>query len=124
MARQPVGCRQFLEGLIAVLEVDGSDVTTSYAKTGLDRGMHIATIKKGTGADSNLVTIKLNSPLGLAPSVLIQEITLDCVARLETAPTKQIIQIRTLELDGVTKEDDADMTVFIFGTEQIREGCY
>ena len=124
MARQPVGCRQFLEGLIAVLEVDGSDVTTSYAKTGLDRGMHIATIKKGAGADSNLVTIKLNSPLGLAPSVLIQEITLDCVARLEKATTKQIIQIRTLELDGVTKEDDADFTVFIFGTEQIREGCY
>jgi hypothetical protein len=39
------------------------------------------------------------------------------LCRLEAAPTVDTIQIRTLELDGVTKEDDADFAVFLFSCE-------
>lgn len=122
---QKIRTAQYLSALVAVIRVDGSAVTTSYAKTGLVVGQHLATVKKGTSADSNLVSIQLNFPLGLAPEVWIQEHTLDCVARLEAATTKAgLIQIRTLELDGTTAENDADFTVFVFGTKEIREGYY
>jgi hypothetical protein len=109
--------RQFKHPRCLVLDVDGSDVTTSYGNAALDCGKHCATVKKGADADSNLVTIKLKKRLGAAPQVLIQENTLDCLARLEVAVTVDEIQIRTLELDGVTKEDDADFTVFLFGPD-------
>lgn len=121
--RNPVGQRQFLDAFIGSVRVDGSAVTTTLASTGLIKGTHIATVKKGTAADSNLVTIRLNKPLGLSPSIFIQEETLDCVARTESRGLQEIT-IRTLELDGTTQEDDADFEVFFFGTEHIREGQY
>lgn len=125
MARQPLHQPQFLGGLCMVFKVDGSVVTTDDGvNTGLLIGQHLATIKKGTSGDANLVTITLNRPLGQVPSVFFQEITLDCVAREETAPTNQVIQVRTLELDGTTAENDADFYVFVFGNEGIREGKY
>lgn len=125
MARQPLHQPQFLEGLCMMFKIDGSAVTTSDGvSTGLLIGQHLATIKKGTSSDANLVTITLRRPLGQVPAILMQEITLDCVAREETAPTNQVIQIRTLELDGVTAEDDADFYLFVFGNEGIREGKY
>lgn len=125
MARQPLYQPQFLESLCMVFEIDGSAVTTSEnVSTGLVKGQHLAYIKKGTSSDSNLVTITLRRPLGLAPSVFYQPITLDCTARDDVAPTTSLIKIRTLELDGVTVEDDADLRVFVFGTEGIREGKY
>lgn len=123
MPRQPVGNKQFLEGLIATLKVDGSAVTTSYAKAGLDSGAFIATVKKGESADSNLVTIRFNNPLGLVPSVLIQEVTLNCVARVESR-TKNEIAIRTLQNNYSSQANDCDFDVFVFGTEGIREGTY
>lgn len=109
--------RQFLRPLLMVLEVDGSAVSTTESTDGLDRGTHVATIYKGTGADSNLVTITFKRPFGTIPQVVFQEITLDCVCRLEAAATKTGLQVRTLELDGVTKEDDADFQVFLFGSD-------
>jgi hypothetical protein len=109
--------RQFINPQAIVLAIDGSDVTTSYATTALDVGKHIATVKKGAGADSNLVTILLNKPLGMAPMVMFQETTLDCICRLEAATTVDTIKVRTLELDGVTKEDNADFSVFLFSSE-------
>lgn len=121
---QKVRTQQYLSAEILQITVDGSAVTTSFAKTGLTRGSHCATIKKGTAGDSNLITIRLNRPCGLAPGVFIQERTLDCVARLEAAPGLQEIQIRTLELDGTTVEDDADLDVLIFKTREIRESDY
>lgn len=121
--RNPVGQRQFLAAVLASIRVDGSEVTTSFSKTGLIKGQHIATVKKGTSSDSNLVTIRLNNPLGMVPSVLIQEETLDCVARVESRGLQEFA-IRTLELDGSTVEDDADFEVFLIGTEEIREGQY
>ena len=122
--REPVTQRQFLEAQDIVLKIDGSEVTTTASKAGLTVGKHVATVKKGTGADSNLVTITLTSPLGMAPTVFFQPVTLDCLCREEVAPTKSVIQVRTLELDGVTQEDDADFNVLIKGTEGIREGKY
>lgn len=109
--------RQFLSPLLAVLHVDGSAVTTTTARDGLLKGQYVAQIKKGAGGDANLVTIDFERPFGKEPQVLIQEITVDCHARLEAAPTKSQVQIRTLELDGVTAENDADMYVFIFAPE-------
>lgn len=123
--RNPVTQRQYLEGLLMAFKIDGSAVTTSAAKTGLLVGQHLATIYKGTAANSNLVTITLNKPMGLLPfTVLFQPVTLDCLCRLETDVTKTVIQVRTLELDGVTQEDDADFEMFIFGNEGVREGLY
>lgn len=114
---------QYLEGIIAIFKVDGSAVTTSDGvNTGLTMGQHLATIKKGTGADSNLVTITLRHPLGQTPGVIFQEITLDCICREETAPTKTVIQVRTLELDATTQEDDADFYVFLVGSKGIHNG--
>lgn len=114
--------RQFKRPCVLAFQVDGSDVTTSYANTGLDIGKHIATVKKGAGADSNLVTIKLNRQMGYPPFPVIQEITVDCTARVEVATTVDTIAIRTLELDGVTKEDDADFNLLLFSAEQ-GESC-
>ena len=121
---RPVVSRQHLMTETIVLGVTGATVTTSDSSTGLNYGANLATIKKGVSADSNLVTITLKHPLGLVPRVLIQEKTLDCVARLETTPTRTVIQIRTMELDGVTKEDDADFDVYVYGTRELREGDY
>ena len=122
---QKIRTPQYLSAELMVLEVDGSAVTTSYAKDGLVVGQHLATIKKGTSGDSNLISIQLNFQLGLTPKVFIQEKTLDCVARLEAEPTKAgLIQIRTLELDGVTGEDDADLSILVVATKEIREGYY
>ncbi len=125
MARQPLHQAQFLEALCMVFEIDGSAVTTSEnVSTGLVKGQHLAYIKKGTSSDSNLVTLTLKRPFGLAPSPLYQPITLDCICRDDVAPTVSVIKIRTLELDGTTQENDADFRVYLFGTEGIREGKY
>ena len=121
--RQPTSNRQFLTSLIAAFKIDGSDVTTTYAKTGLLKGLYIGTVKKGAAADSNLVTLRLNNPLGLAPFVLIQPVTLNCVPREESVGVQEIA-IRTLQSDYATKADDCDMVVYLFGTEGIREGSY
>lgn len=127
MPRQPVGCKQYLEGLLLGFQVDGSAVTTSTGvNTGLLAGQHLATIKKGTAADSNLVTITLNRPLGLTtPIVLFTPITADCECRLETTPTTTVIQVRTTKSSNLaTGVDDADFNMLIFGTEGIYEGSY
>jgi hypothetical protein len=117
--------RQHLETDVLVLHVDGSEVTTNDDdNAGLDYGEHLAFIKKGAGADSNLVTITLKNPLGLPMKYFVQPITLDCLVREESAPTKDTLILRVLELDGVTQEDDADFLVFIFGTRQVRQGNY
>lgn len=121
--RQPISQRQYIDGLVATVRVDGSAVTTSYAQTGLLAGKHIADVKKGAGADSNLVTIKFKHPFGIAPEVLIQEITLNCVARVESVDLDEIA-IRTLQSDYTTKADDCDFVIFAYGTEGIREGKY
>lgn len=122
---RPVVSRQHLMTETLVFSVDGSEVTTNDDdNTGLDYGSHLATIKKGEGADSNLITITLNNAFGVPPKVFIQERTLDCVARLEEEPTKTVIKIRTLELDGTTQEDNADLEVLVVGTRELREGNY
>jgi len=123
--RNPVSQRQFLEMQVMHFKVVGASVTTSDGvSTGLSIGQHLATIKKGTGASSNLVTITLKSPLGMIPGVLLTERTLDCEARLETDPTVSVIQVRTMKLDGVTKADDANFEMTLIGTEGVREGKY
>lgn len=125
MARQPLYQAQFLESLCMVFEIDGSAVTTSdNVSTGLLKGQHLAYIKKGSGADSNLVTITLRRPFGLAPSVLYQPITLSCIPRDNAAPTTSVITIRTLASDFTSQANDCDLRVFVFGTEGIREGKY
>lgn len=125
--RNPVTQRQYLEGLLMAFKVDGSVVTTTAGvNTGLLVGQHLATIYKGTAANSNLVTITLRKPLGLLPyCVKFQSVTLDCVCRLEAAVTKTVIQVRTLLHSNLaTGLDDADFEMFIFGNEGIREGLY
>jgi len=125
--RNPVGQRQFLTGLLAAFKITGASVTTSSGvNTGLDIGQHLATIKKGSGADSNLVTVTFRNPLGMTPIVLFQPITLDCAARIESGyPTKSIIQFRTfLHSNLATKLDDANLIAYVYGTEEIREGNY
>ena len=117
MAYGRVRNRQFRRACVLAFQVDGSDVGTSYGTAGLDIGQHLATVKKGVGADSNQVTIKLNKKLGYAPLPLLQEITVDCQARIEGVVGTEYIVVRTLELDGVTKEDDADFNVFVLSTE-------
>lgn len=125
MARQSLHQPQFLEALCMVFEIDGSAVTTSEnVSTGLLKGQHLAYIKKGAGADSNLVTITLRRPFGLPPSVLYQPITLACVPRDNAAPTNSVITIRTLAVDHIAQANDCDLRVFLFGTEGIREGKY
>jgi hypothetical protein len=125
MPRNPIGQRQFLEGIQHLFQVDGSAVTTSFATTGLTTGKYLATIKKGAAADSNLVTIRLNAPLGRIPDVLFSPITLNCQARLEVADTtNQLIVFRTFQSDHSTKADDCDLSLFVFGTEGIYEGSY
>ena len=109
--------RQFRAPVVGIFEIDGSAVTTDYAQDGLLCGLHIADVKKGSGADSNLVTLRLKRPLGTIPQVKFQPITLDCECRLEETPTDTLIKVRTLELDGVTKEDDADFVIFLFASE-------
>lgn len=121
---KPVVSRQHLMTELLIFEIDGSDVTTSYAATGLDYGSHLATIKKGSAADSNLVTIRLRNPLGLVPKVIFQPLTVDCTCRLDAASTKQIIQVRTLTLAGSAKKDDADFVMMVYGTRELREGNY
>jgi hypothetical protein len=123
--RKPVGNKQHLEMILMQFKIDGSAVTTSdNVSTGLLIGQHLATIKKGAGADSNLVTITLNSALGMTPGVFIQEVSLDLACRLETAATKTVIQVRTLDTDLTTKFDDADFELLVVGTEGIREGRF
>jgi hypothetical protein len=125
MPRNPVGQRQFTTGLIGVLEVDGSEVTTTSAVTGLVKGQYLATVKKGSSADSNLVTITFNKPFGLVPSFLFQPKTLDCECREEGTSTKTVVTIRTLKSTNLaTQVNDADFSIFVFGTEDIREGFY
>lgn len=121
--RNPVGQRQFLDSIQYAIRVDGSAVTTSFSSTGLIKGQHIATVKKGTAADSNLVTIRLKFPLGMIPSLFYQEETVDCICRTESRGLQEFA-VRTLELDGTTQEDDADFEVFVVATEQYREGAY
>lgn len=121
--RQGIGQRQFLEGLVAVLEIDGSAVTTTYAQAGLLGGLYIADVKKGAGADSNLVTVQFKSPFGLVPRAFYQAITLNCVPRTE-ASTVSTLAVRTLQNDLATKADDCDFLIFVYGTEGIREGKY
>lgn len=113
--------KQFTDPELIVIEVDGSAVTTTLSTTGLVKGQHVAKVKKGEGDDSNLVTIQLNLPAGLAVTSLFQEITVDCICRREEAETKNTIQVRTLELDGTTKEDDADFLVLVVLTRGILE---
>lgn len=127
MPRQPIGQKQYLEAVMLAFSVDGSAVTTGTGvSTGLLAGQHIADIKKGTAADSNLVTITLHKPLGLTSSVvLFTPRTADCECRLETTPTKTVFQVRTLKSTNLaTGVDDADFDMLIFGTEGIREGEY
>ena len=117
--------RQHMRTDIFRIAIDGSAVTTSEnSNAGITYGKHVAKVKKGEGSDSNLVTITLNSALGLAPGVYFQERTLDCICRLEEDTTKDTIKVRTLELDGVSKADNADFEVFVVGTREIREGNY
>lgn len=123
--RNPVSQRQYLTLTGYLLQIDGSEVTTSDAKTGLVVGRHVATVKKGTSADSNLVTITLRWPYGIIPQVLFQPRTLDCECRLEEDPTKTVIKVRTVKSSDTTqKVDDADFTVLVLGTEDSREGAY
>lgn len=123
--RYPIGQRQFLEALVAILSIDGSAVTTTLASTGLLKGQYFATIKKGTGADSNLVTIEFQNPLGMIPVFFTQMVTADCEVRPDAAPTKTGLTLRTLKSTNLaTGVDDADFYLFLFGTEQIREGYY
>ncbi len=120
-----VKAKQFLSADVLVLEVDGSEVSSSVANgAGLvGGGKHIATAIKGTAADANLVTITLNEPFGLAPHVLFQSKTLDCECRLEATPGLRSFQVRTLKsTDLTTGVNDADYTIFVFGTREIREG--
>lgn len=127
MPRNPIGQRQFLEGIVAAFQIDGSAVGTSYSTDGIlsNYGKFLATVKKGTAGDSNLVTLRLNSPLGLTPHVLFAPITLNCIARIVAADmTNQLIVFRTYQSDFTTKADDCDLTVFLFGTEGIYEGSY
>lgn len=125
MPRNPVGQRQFRESLLYVLEIKGADVTTSFAKAGLVKGKHIADVKKGTSGDANLVTIRFNSPFGLAPSFFFQPKTLNCECREEGTSTKTQVTIRTLQSTNLsTGVNDADFSVFVYGTEDIREGKY
>ena len=121
--RQSIGQRQHLEGLLAILEVDGSAVTTAFAQAGLLSGLHIADVKKGAGADSNLVTVQFKFPFGMNPKAFYQAITLNCVPRTETTALNSIA-IRTLQNDLATKADDCDFLIFVYGTEGIREGKY
>ena len=123
--RKRVGTRQFLEGLIAVFEVDGSDVTTSYANTALDSGQHLATIKVGTGASDNVYTIKLNKALGLAPAVFVTPKTLDVTFRKGTV-TSSLIPLTAIKRSNLAQDPTAapDFTVMVFGTEHGREGSY
>lgn len=124
--RQPVGCKQFLEGLCEVFRVVGATVTTTAGvNTGLSKGQHLAKIVKGTGVDSNLVTITLNQPFGMIPAVFFQAETLDCECRIDVEPTLTVIKVRTLKSTNLaTKVDDANFTMFLFGTEGIYEGSY
>jgi hypothetical protein len=117
MSNYLVENRQFTHALIAGFTVDGSAVGTSYAKTGLDNGQHIGTVKKA----SNVFTIKLNKNLGLVPQVFIQEHTLDCVARV-TAKSRSEIQITTYVLAGTAGTGNEDFSVFVYGTEGVIEG--
>lgn len=121
--RQPVSQRQFTDGLVATVGVDGSEVTTDYAQAGLTAGKYIADVKKGTAADSNLVTIRFKDPFGIAPEVLIQEKTLNCVARVESVGLQEIA-IRTLQSNYASQANDCDFVMFVYGTEGIREGKY
>lgn len=109
--------RQFRSPTLLLFKITGASVSTTAGRDGLDVGKYVATIAKGAGADSNLITLTLNRALGTVPQVKIQEITLDCVARIEGSPTSKVVQIRTLELDGVTKEDDADLFVALFAAD-------
>jgi hypothetical protein len=113
--------QQYTDPELLVLEIDGSEVTTSLANTALLKGKHIAKVMKGEGDDSNLVTIQLNLPAGIAVTAFFQEITVDCICRREEAETKNTIKVRTLELDGTTKEDDADFIVLVALTRGILE---
>lgn len=126
MPRKNIAQAQFLESKLIVFQVDGSVVTTGAGvNTGLLVGLHVATILKGTGADSNLVTITLNRPYGIAPSVMFQPRTLDCECRLDVDTTKTVIKVRTLKSSDLTaKVDDADFTMLVFGTEGIYEGSF
>lgn len=121
--RQPISQRQFIDGLVAVIRVDGSEVTTTYAQTGLLTGKHIADVKKGTAGDANLVTIRFKAPFGLAPEVFIQPVTVNCVPRPETVGLSEIA-IRTLQSDHATAANNCDFVIFVYGTEGIREGKY
>lgn len=116
--------RQYLESeaKLLVLEIDGSAVTTSYSNVGLLRGKHLATVKKGTGADSNLVTIKFKKPFGVTPNFVCDPITVDCMCRRDAASTNTLMYVRTLTAIGTGQKDDADFTVLVFGSTGQREG--
>lgn len=113
--------KQYTDPELIVIEVDGSEVGTSFSTDGLEKGQHVAKIKKGADADANLVTIQLNLPAGLAVTALFQPITVDCICRREAAETKNTITVRTLELDGATAENDADFIVLVALTRGILE---
>lgn len=112
--------RQFTSALVAVLTVDGSDVTADFAPTGLDNGLHVAKIKKA-GA---VFTIQLNKALGMTPQVFIQPHTLDCVVRPTNVSswTKREIELTAYSLAGGAGSGNEDFTVWVFGTEGIVEG--
>lgn len=115
---------QFLSARAILIEVDGSAVTTTPSSAGLLAGAHQVLVSKGTSADSNLVTFTFKQPFGFAPKIFIQEITLDCIAREEATPTKNGFQVRTLELDATTKEDDANFSVIVVGSNYNKDGDY
>lgn len=125
--RKPVSNRQFLDSEVLVLSVDGSAVTTSdNVSTGLLKGQHQCYIKKGTGGDSNLVTITFKKPIwGVAPSFFAQCVTADCEVRQNADPTVTTIAVRTLKSTNLaTGVVDADFHLFIFGPTVNKEGNY
>ena len=124
--RNEVRQNQFPTSLIAVFRVTGASVvTTETSSAGLDSGKYLSYVKKGAGADSNLVTFTFKRPLGRAPILLFQPVTLDCACREDTAPTKTGFTVRTLLHSNLaSKADNANFNVFLFGTRDVTEGQY
>ena len=115
-------CRQPKVKLIPI-RVDGSAVSTTAGTGGLLTGAKDVTVVKGTSADSNLVTITLNTASAREIHVVgVVELTADCSARLEELPTTSVVKIRTVENDASgTKKDDADFDITILVFEDADE---
>jgi len=104
-----------------VLRIDGSAVTTSAAKTGLDEGAADFTVSKGSGGTSNEVTLTPNEAFARVPVIQATPVTTNCHIEIKSVSSTSIVLETFQVADGTTGVDDADMHVMIWGSDHESE---